>query len=413
MHKFVRSPYLTDIKLSKVQKLAAVHNGLTQSVTLLTKEERNLLCDLSTSEAISYDELSSIAPDSAEFFIGHKLLIDAEETIPHRYACLEIEINRHCNYRCTFCPVAEDPFPRGFIDEDLFVHLLDRAVEYGIELISLNHYSEPSLNPRLADYIRLIADRRMKVRLHTNASQLNEKSIRKISRTQRVHVMINLPSIDPEVYAEATGSSKRMFSKVLHNLELLAQYNVRTTIVVNSTSKSERPDLEPIKDKLDKSINVLEWKTNSRAGRVLHFDTPQNYTNELLTGCYLASNQLQVNSEGKVFLCCMDYHQEYILGDLKTQSIREVVEGDAIKKIYPLIFGKQRTPDGFICNKCTSTSKQTEKTRLLIGTHEIDPNLLAAVPTHISAEASKAGLTWRRYKRYLDKFGYKRDIEED
>jgi MoaA/NifB/PqqE/SkfB family radical SAM enzyme len=63
--------------------------------------------------------------------------------------------------------------------------------------------------------------------------------------------------------------------------------------------------------------------------------------------CYAPFNTLRFNEDGLVTTCC--FNTEYILGDYKTQSLQEIIDGDKRKKLQKLI-KKRELPVG--CEFC-------------------------------------------------------------
>ncbi len=275
----------------------------------------------------------------------------------HRYDHMEIEINRHCNYRCVFCPVAERPKPRGFMDDDLFTLVLERAAEYGhIRYISLNHYSEPTLHPGLVNRVRLAAELNLQVRIHTNASLLNEEKIAALADLGNVDLVINLPSLDREAYERQTGA--KLFDRVLENLESIHRHGIETTLSINSPRDSRDEAVRAINERFaDMFGPSVAWPTDSRAGLIdkKEYVIPVRLSGRL-AGCTVAVRQIQVSWEGRVFLCCQDFDQEVVFGDLRTETVREVAESDTIIEVRRALLGLGPPPRDFICNRCEWTT---------------------------------------------------------
>src|SRR5262249_48343811 len=142
----------------------------------------------------------------------------------HKYTSVEIEINRHCNYRCEFCPVSLTPKPKAAMPFDLFSLVVDRVIEYGSTTISLNHYSEPTLHPELVRFCKLAAQKDLLIRLHSNASMLDEQTIEGLRQAGHIFVIVNVPSDDPAVFAQKTRSGHH--ARVMRNIELMRQAGI-------------------------------------------------------------------------------------------------------------------------------------------------------------------------------------------
>ena len=51
-------------------------------------------------------------------------------------------------------------------------------------------------------------------------------------------------------------------------------------------------------------------------------------------------------------LCCEDYDEKYVVGDLTTSSVAEVLRGPEIARLRRWSYGLEEAPEDFICRKC-------------------------------------------------------------
>jgi len=70
--------------------------------------------------------------------------------------------------------------------------------------------------------------------------------------------------------------------------------------------------------------------------------------------CWRVGTTLHVDFEGLVIPCCCDYNRRYILGDLKTQTVQEVVDSEPYQTFVKKARGEIESEDGFICKQCMS-----------------------------------------------------------
>ncbi len=61
---------------------------------------------------------------------------------------------------------------------------------------------------------------------------------------------------------------------------------------------------------------------------------------------------LHITPRGTCILCCQDYDENYVVGDLMTSTIAQVLEGDAMAKMRRWVYGVEEAPDDFICRTC-------------------------------------------------------------
>ena len=69
------------------------------------------------------------------------------------------------------------------------------------------------------------------------------------------------------------------------------------------------------------------------------------------TACYEPWVGFAVLADGTVVPCCNDYDARQILGDLRNQTIKEVWNGSAMRKLRKM-FANSEDREGTICHKC-------------------------------------------------------------
>ncbi len=71
--------------------------------------------------------------------------------------------------------------------------------------------------------------------------------------------------------------------------------------------------------------NTHDWSGNAEIKTEKHFT-------RRITPCRLLWTELVVSWDGRVPLCCIDYDDRMIIGDLNNESIRQVWTGEKLKK---------------------------------------------------------------------------------
>jgi len=70
--------------------------------------------------------------------------------------------------------------------------------------------------------------------------------------------------------------------------------------------------------------------------------------------CWRVDQWLHVAWDGRLRLCCMDYHAEVALPSLRDVTIAEWRASDAFRRLREQVTGASRPAAGFLCNRCTS-----------------------------------------------------------
>jgi pyruvate-formate lyase-activating enzyme len=389
---YVLNPYLTDARgkpagehLRKqlaervgeeiAGQLAYVWDATTGKTKALDPSQLELLRGLASGGGRVTLEDPGLDKEAIEGLIRREVLLDeAFAYHRHTYRALDIETNRHCNYRCTFCPVSHSPKPIGFMTDEDFELVLDRVLEYRqlrfpnsktLPHVSLHWYSEPTLDPRLVDRLRLVKEKELEVLMVSNASLLDAEKVAAIAELKVInHWSINLPSVDPEQFAKATGAKPKMLKRVLENIRSLREAGETVRLSINAPRDSDqaKADLEGIDALLEELIgpSILN-APESRAGEMTNPDYAELLHHQgLLGGCDYTLRAVQVNMQAQVSLCCNDFREQYILGDLHEQSVAEIAEGERAVSIRRQLFGLDLPEPDLICTRCASTCSRPE-----------------------------------------------------
>ncbi len=145
-------------------------------------------------------------PGSDDAPAGEQWLRRFEERAPHREgqrrfypeypSYLEVELTSHCNLACKFCPQTRLTRPKGDLEYDEFERLLDRVGDF-VFLLNFSGFGEPTLHPRLFDFIRLAKSRGIpRVEIETNGTRINEAFLQEIFESGLDVLAVNLDALD-------------------------------------------------------------------------------------------------------------------------------------------------------------------------------------------------------------------------
>jgi hypothetical protein len=102
-------------------------------------------------------------------------------------------------------------------------------------------------------------------------------------------------------------------------------------------------------------LAVKRFEIMNRAGRVMVGARPPA-VHRCLRGCnQMGSRPLQhlhITAEAKCLLCCEDYDERYVIGDLTSQTIADVLAGPEAARLRRWTYGLEQAPDDFICRRC-------------------------------------------------------------
>jgi FkbM family methyltransferase len=283
------------------------------------------------------------------------------ETPIHTVRSLAIETCTSCVGNCVFCPVSANPHRRpAFMDMALFDLIVDRIGNVPLRQVALNIYTEPLLHPEFVEQVTRVAAAGHPLALFTTGSLLTNAIADQLAKVHArvpfAQIVVNLPSLDAAQYRHLMGV--KLSPNLISYLSYAANLGLPLNICVNGITESAERSAALIKQLRQQSHEdavpqVFANYTHSRAGAArgaeIHADLPSNGK---LRGCRRVVEDVTVNIDGKVILCCQDFHQKYVLGDLREQSLSEILNGEVALKWRRQIFGLEVADDDLICHNC-------------------------------------------------------------
>lgn len=300
-------------------------------------------------------------PAVLEHLRAARFLIDDldSETRRSHLLFLSLETCTACNHRCPFCPVSVDPREKEVMSQELFESIVDQAVAAGGKgvVVFLSNYNEPTIDPLFEERCRALFDRGLAVSILTNASNFTPERARRLEKAGRFrYIGINLPTLDPERYQKLHGT--RDLARVIANIEAMRSSELaeETVIVVlGEEDEHHRRDVVQIRQKFEPmGWQVKPFRIRSRPASGTFVPEPPAKKN--LRGCELMGSRpfehLHVTATARAVLCCQDYYERLVVGDLKTQTVAEVLGGDVMARLRRWTYGVEEAPADFLCRRC-------------------------------------------------------------
>ncbi len=344
---FLLSPYLLELPLHCISKEKEL-------LSPLTEVEAILLLDVVWNKVYLIDKalVVKINRNPASCLSWKNTHIDRSKFFrEHNYRGIEIEINSHCNHRCRFCPTAYNKQSVKFMPVQKYQHIVTKAFSYGIETVSLNHYSEPTLHPYFIEMVAFAEKKGLRITLFTNGSGLTHEAIQKLAKfAGKLEIVVNFPECTANNYQLVTQS--KQFAKVASQLCESIKF-LPVKIVVNNPNQSVVESIA----QLFPGASVQQWETDDRAGTIdiPDYASPQRHESQLMNGCSLAARFINVSVDGNVFLCAQDYYKTNVFGNIFDQSLRKILDGRVAQQYRKWIFGAESPPKEFICRRCRWT----------------------------------------------------------
>ncbi len=300
-------------------------------------------------------------PAVLEHLRAARFLIESvdQETRRSHLLFLSLETCTSCNHRCPFCPVSVDPREREVMSQELFESIVDQVIAIagsGVNVF-LSNYNEPTVDPLFEERCRALFARKLQVSILTNASQFTPERSARLEKEGRFrYIGINLPTLDPQRYQKLHGT--RDLARVIANIDAMRARTLaeETAIVVlGNEDEAHRQDVEQIRARLGPlGWDVRPFRIRSRPASGTF--VPEPPAKKKLRGCELMGSRpfehLHVTATARAVLCCQDYYERLTIGDLKAQSVAEVLGGDTMARFRRWAYGVEEAPADFLCRRC-------------------------------------------------------------
>jgi radical SAM protein with 4Fe4S-binding SPASM domain len=262
------------------------------------------------------------------------------------------------------------------MDFELFKKLVDQAAMLGVPELCPNGFGELMTIKDLAPYLDYISARRHQFRIiiNTNGFRMSEDKIELMIKS-RVHLLnICLDGATAET-AEAIRINLKL-AQIEQNIARLMELRkergvdfpkVRVGMVVIPQNQHE---VEAFVQKWKGRVDFLgiDGYSNRVGSLTEKFATPGGAAEaaEPATTCVLPFKELNIWADGKAVICCNDWNEEHVIGDLTRQTLQEIWRGEGARKVRELHAGR-RGDELEICKKCNYWKTPSVGARLWTG----------------------------------------------
>jgi radical SAM protein with 4Fe4S-binding SPASM domain len=264
-------------------------------------------------------------------------MIDRWAAVP---PTLQIEPTMFCNLDCITCCRSKIKRTPGNMDFKLFQRIIDDASQIGVKRVGLYLFGEPLLHPEIVDMIRYVKSRSMAFHLTTNGVLLTGslgEAILRSGVTSADYLTVSMLGFSKAVHEKVMrGVSHGLvvdnLKKFLNNRKRLGVNGPVTETVFYSVPENEH-ELRPF---LDHWGSIVDHAIDG--GKAVEIFRDQNLPTKLRTKrCTQLWERMAVHWNGDVPFCGEDMDGDWIIGNLRENSIKEIWLGDKLnrfKKIH-------------------------------------------------------------------------------
>ena len=226
-----------------------------------------------------------------------------------------IETTSLCNRKCSYCPVSKFDRGKNFMSKKLFQKIIAQLVDMKFKGDIHHHFfAEPLLDKRLEDFVAYEKSRLpyCPVTIYTNGDLLTKKRFQSLKKSGVDYFFITLHYENPN----------KNFTRFYRSLDKKSKKRIVIRKLSPASLLVTRGGLVKVKNK------------------------------EIKKFCGFPSNNLVIDTHGNVALCCEDYFAKYKWGNVKKETIINIWNKTAFKKLRnQTMKGDFSLP---LCEHCTN-----------------------------------------------------------
>lgn len=282
---------------------------------------------------------------------------------------IHLETVAGCNARCKMCSVDSWVRSKSAMSDALFAKLVDEIGAHSdwVEQVTLQLGGEPLLDKHLERRVQAVKLAGIKsVGFTTNASLLDERRARGLLEAGVDTIDFSIDGATAATFETIRRnlSFESVRNNVLRFLELRASLGkavtVRVRMVIQELNAHEfdsfveywRAQLGPRDFVLGRLLNWwATWKQDlaDAPGTLLRAEREAIALNAL--PCLAPFSTLNVLSDGRVPLCCLDYNADTLMGSVVEASLADVWRGSAFEGVRDRHLAQGRDSMAF-CRDC-------------------------------------------------------------
>lgn len=243
----------------------------------------------------------------------------------------------------------------GKMDFRLFTKIVDESVEYGARRILPFFFGEPFINVYLGKYLSYIRQksRIVNISILTNGLLMNSERIDELFKNRVNAVGISLDAAESDTYESIRRKGK--LQQVEENIielvrrrkeKRLSFPSITIQFVVMDRNINE---IEIFKKKWEGIVDRVVFGAYSDMARGI--EPYISLKGKKPIPCFRLWNELIICRDGRVALCCKDWDCSVELGNLNSQSIHEIWNGEILRHIRDSHL-KQYREKLVLCSQC-------------------------------------------------------------
>lgn len=273
----------------------------------------------------------------------------------------QIELTNPCPMHCTFCPrgiAGQMKRPTGMMSFELYQKLLDQMHprQAAYRPLELHHLGESLLHPQIDRFIEEASLRNLPTEISLNPSLLLPDLMKKLLNAGLSRIVLSLDALDDKLSIAIRGPASR-YSVAEKNIEALLTYAgtipkaPRIVIQMLDLSKNRHQHALFLERYARLHLPYIEAYIKPLDGPDPDDSLSKPEKPPLRYCCTYPFRSVVVLWDGRIVPCCRDDDAKLILGDLNTQTLQEIWEGEPARHLREAHIQRD-IKQGHLCDGC-------------------------------------------------------------
>lgn len=275
---------------------------------------------------------------------------------------VNFDVCTFCNHKCTFCSNEDKRTLKNQVNLDDFNKVMTNITKYlNIKELGLSAKGEVLINKDLVEIIKACKEtyKIPYVYISSNGSLLTKENTNELLEAGLDSIKLSINGISKEEYKNT--HQKDDFEKVIENFRYILKlkkekYSKLKVLISSIITKSKEEIDEAFKDLFQEDYKLIDnsFKYNiSYTPKFKHF----SIDNSKLRPCALALEEIYIDSDCRLGLCCKDYFKEFDYGSLLNHDFLELYNSREMMELRQMHLDKN-FPEEHFCRKCLIFNKE-------------------------------------------------------
>ena len=291
---------------------------------------------------------------------------------------ISFEPTTSCNLRCPECPSGLRAFsrPTGMLKKDFFSETIDQ-ISKDLTYLVFYFQGEPYLNTDFLNMVEYAASKKIYTATSTNAHYLNDAAAKRTVESGLDRLIISIDGTTQDTYQQyrVGGKLDKVLEGAANVVKWKKQLKSRTPFIIFQflVVRHNEHQIEEVQT-LAKKIGVDQVRL--KTAQVYDYENDPNrlipvnakysrykknkegrmeFRGNNANHCWRLWHDPVITWDGAVVPCCFDKDAQHKLGDLKTQSFKELWHNGSYSQFRSKVLQSRKNID--ICANCSEGVK--------------------------------------------------------